>query len=426
MALPEDVQWSEAHYTTKQIVEHFRLPKIFKVTRGAHETDDRDTLENLQVIRIHQVYKQRRAIATDERGRHYSIPVDYDIPFETLPVNSSRPEPQYLSEILRDNNLPKKVQFSNQMQLDAWFIDSNVKVDSNFGTLTLTKVYEESYLHTNAINDGDLDVEIILIPAFTKSHFCVAEGLRSGDDKQWAEIVERYNAIAEQKVDFGSKTGNTDISVYRPGSTEGNRQDYANIEPSQHIRVRSRKSRLYENNLNTGSEKPAMEQKKVDPKLAQRPLPPSPVKGAPTRQPIRPLSDTDDGVTLVKREPRKEIPKNDFEKKKKATKTTQKAEKNRLGPKKGSKSDKKFKSLDEVPSDLTKLSVVQVGNLLQLLDLESLVSVFEEREIDGFALKQLTVNHLTDKMGVAKVDALNLTVFVMENHKQKKKKFSFF
>ncbi|XP_077990310.1 uncharacterized protein LOC144444677 [Glandiceps talaboti] len=422
MALLDKVSWSETSYTIRQVVEHFRLPKIFKVTRGVYGTEDTGSLANLQVVRIHQQYKQQRVIAADERGRHFSVPVDYDIPFEVVTGTSSKPESKYLSEILREHSLPKKVRFSNQMELEAWYIDNNVRVDNDFGSFTLMKVYDETYLHANAINNGVLHEAILLIPAYVKFEFCVAEGLQNGNVKEWADLKQGYDVIVKEKVDFSIKSGNRDISMYDfTRKVSENRFDYEHIEPNKTIRIRSRKSRLYEYNVDSEEKKTMNDSKMEFRQAAPRPLPPTPSTDYES-----PLG-TDDGVTLLKKVPRAEMPKNDFSQKKKTPKKPEKGEQNRLGPKRGGKSDKKFKTLQEVPSDLTKLSVNQVCNLLQLLELGSITKVFDEKNIDGFELRKLSANQMVDVMGVSRADALRITTFVMENHKPKKKSsFSFF
>nr|XP_006825535.1 PREDICTED: uncharacterized protein LOC102803885 [Saccoglossus kowalevskii] len=254
-----------------------------------------------------------------------------------------------------------------------------------------------------------------------KLEFAVAEGFSNSDDKHWEDMKRAYDAIVLQRVDFDqSQTGNKDISMYFPRNVQRHHHDYANIEPNKTIRIRSKKSRSYENRLDIDSE-PRMNNS-PDHTNAKTSIPaPAPPVGKSLDPPIF----SEDGITLVKKEARSEPAKNDFTKKKnKKEKNTSGV--NKSGPNRGGKSDKRYKSLSELPSDLTKLTVGQVGDLLRLLDLELWVALFDENGVDGELLRKLTAVQLTENFKLPRVDALKITTYYMENHKEKKKKFALF
>ncbi|XP_077989786.1 uncharacterized protein LOC144444247 [Glandiceps talaboti] len=241
MASLDQVRWSEKSYSIQEIINLFRLPKICKVTSGLYGTEDTETLGNLQVVRIHRQHSQRRVVATDDRGRHFSLPTDWDIPFEVVPINPHNREPTLLSNILESCSLPKKVMFSSQYQVDARHVENNVKIDSDFGPLTLTVTYMEDYLQANAINNGILDEEVLVIPAFMKLEFSIAEGIEDRSPDHWNELQQCYDTMVQQKVNFDKHAGNKDMAMYFPRNVEQNKHNYSYMRPNRTIRISTKK-----------------------------------------------------------------------------------------------------------------------------------------------------------------------------------------
>ncbi|XP_070534463.1 uncharacterized protein [Ptychodera flava] len=266
MASLDDIRWSQKSYSIHEILTLFSLPKICKVTSGLYGTEDIETLGNLQIVRIHRQQSQRRVVAVDNhRGRHFSIPVNFDIPFEILPITSANTEPKFLVDILEKISLPQKVSFAQESELDAWYIGQNVKVDGSFGALTLVKTFMEQYLQANAINNGILDEEILHIPAYMALEFSIAEGLREGSSGDWDELQQRYGAMVADRVSFDKEQGNRDIAMYFPRNVERNQSNYSYIRPNRSIRISTKRQNLYDNRTAAISDR-----------KSYRPLPPTP------------------------------------------------------------------------------------------------------------------------------------------------------
>ncbi|XP_071954334.1 uncharacterized protein [Antedon mediterranea] len=210
----DNIAWSKRAYTLNELLNSYKFPLIVQVVRGHYGSEDTDSLGMGQIVRIHRKQTQKRVIAVEERrGRRISIPRDYSIPFELVPVRRET-RPRTLDEILCDHVLPVKVQFSRHMKLE-YHVDNQVMIDEDFGTMVIEEIYDEPYLQGNAINFSVLDNDIIDITAYLRLEFTIAEGLLGDDTRNlFKTMCDDLDSVVEEKIDYNQDTGNQHIAVY--------------------------------------------------------------------------------------------------------------------------------------------------------------------------------------------------------------------
>ncbi|XP_033104219.1 uncharacterized protein LOC117106851 [Anneissia japonica] len=237
MAEMDRIVWSKRAYMLDELLSSHRFPLIVQVVRGHYGSEDTDSLGMGQILRIHRKQRRKRVIAVEDgRGRRLSIPRDFNIPFERLPVKRET-RGQLLDEILCDHQLPIKVQFSRQAKLD-YYVDSDVMVDENFGTLTIEHIYDEMTLQGNAINFGVLDYAIIDIPAYLKLEFSKAEGILGAKDQStFKSLCESLDAIVESEINYEGAPGNQNIPLYYPRKDNTNLNIESTIMPDKTLSI---------------------------------------------------------------------------------------------------------------------------------------------------------------------------------------------
>ncbi|XP_006825540.1 uncharacterized protein LOC100370040 [Saccoglossus kowalevskii] len=240
----EDIRWSAITYGLKDLADKYTFPKIVKVTRGFYARSENESLANEQVLRIHRVQSQPRVVAVDRRGRHLSIPVKFRFSkFDVFTNGKPEGDAKYMWDIVEHHLLPVDVQFSSQNDLvfSVQYIDNSVKLDENFGKLTLKTLYDESYLQGNAINNNILDRTVINVPMYCKLSVSVACGFVSGSPDMWQSYQSMLSTTVSNKVDFKHAPGSLDISLFSERSLDSvELHHYEEIQPSGTLTIQSR------------------------------------------------------------------------------------------------------------------------------------------------------------------------------------------
>ncbi|XP_077862254.1 uncharacterized protein LOC144343711 [Saccoglossus kowalevskii] len=236
------IKWSKKVYTLKHLIKHFELPQIVKVISGWHGNDNCETISSGQIIRIANKFSQSRVVAEDELKRHVSIPRDYPFKFEILPIKDDVRKTFTVEEILEKFSLPQKIRMDKQDLSIS--IDGTEKMGYSFGNLTLLRSHDITYLGGNSMTLDSISKMPLILPMYILAEVAVAEGLVGGTKTQWKEWKFRRTQFVESNVDFTHDVGQNDISIYGTNEVKEKKADgqdiYEEIEPKMQVRIRSR------------------------------------------------------------------------------------------------------------------------------------------------------------------------------------------
>ncbi|KAK6186821.1 hypothetical protein SNE40_006091 [Patella caerulea] len=241
MATDMKFELNSESLSIRNVYEKFahRLPVIIQVTQGHYGDIDIDTFSTGHVMRIHSYSKQRRVVARDTHGRHLSFPVDYPIKFRVARTQKKAGREQSLREIIDQNTLPVRIELCLPPPGYSLHIGQSIKQIETFGTLHLTNFYDETYLLANSINEGQLDPEILFVPIYLQNLVVAVVSGIEGQPRSVFSTFQREMDEAVNEISYEVAGGNTDIAVYSPEllsrSTE-NVYDY--IEPTHFIKYR--------------------------------------------------------------------------------------------------------------------------------------------------------------------------------------------
>ncbi|XP_050394815.1 uncharacterized protein LOC126812429 [Patella vulgata] len=225
----------------RNVYEKFahRLPVIIQVKQGHYGDIDIDTYSTGHVMRIHSYSKQRRVVARDTHGRHLSFPVNYPIKFRVARTQKKAGREQSLRDIIDQNTLPVRIELCLPPPGYSLHIGESIKQIETIGTLHLTNFYDETYLLANSINEGQLDREILYVPIYLQNLVVAVVSGIEGQPRSVFSTFQREMDEAVNDISYEVAGGNTDIAVYSPDllsrSTE-NVYDY--IEPTHFIKYR--------------------------------------------------------------------------------------------------------------------------------------------------------------------------------------------
>ncbi|XP_072349075.1 uncharacterized protein [Scyliorhinus torazame] len=369
------IEWTAEEYSLKEFLRTFptSLPKIVKVTEGFLGRQEVDTLSASTVLRIHCLFLQRRAIVECKNGSILSIPVNLESMVFNVVDQKHKTGPFTMKEVLLHFNLPVTITSTKDLTFREMYNPRSK--DQELKQMTVKQTYDQEYLLGHSmLESGKLLIRSpVVIPMYMKEiKLVIAEGIKSGDETEWNRLCDSYDKMVK---DIGNLDHFifTDITLLDKDKLDHYTGEYAEIEPIyidlnkmdleqeyQEIQARRSLPEIPNDNLvqSQGEQKPK--------------LPPKPniemgfsrYVAAPTSR-IKPLFTVSRSSNYIQ---------------------TQKA--------------KRIISMSEVPSDLRHLSVDEVCDCLQLLNLGKYIETFQSEQIDGHLLSDLNRDIMQNTFGM--------------------------
>ncbi|XP_041372687.1 uncharacterized protein LOC121385960 [Gigantopelta aegis] len=214
------------------------LPRLAIVTQGFDGGVELDTLGIGQVMRIQGACKQKRAVAIDGAGRNITIPLDYPLKFRFYKRKKKDVLGQNLGEIVRTHALPVQLEFvcSEDYRFDVCNTQASVK---SFGKLTVSKVYDETYLIANTIQEGVFELHTILVPLYLqKVLVSTVVGIKDQTSEQFRDFVCGIEDAATRTI-YDGKTGNENIAMYNQADIDESKSEnvYELLEPASFFKI---------------------------------------------------------------------------------------------------------------------------------------------------------------------------------------------
>ncbi|XP_043536576.1 uncharacterized protein LOC122542645 [Chiloscyllium plagiosum] len=150
------------------------------------------------ILRIHSLYLQKRAIAESHNQTVLSIPVNLESVMFDVVHQKHKTGPFTMKEVLRHFNLP--VTISSTDNLTYKEMNNPKSKDHELRQLSVKQIYEQKFLlGHNIINNGKLSVRYpTVIPMYMKEiKVVVAEGLKGKSETEWNIMCNHYNKIVK-------------------------------------------------------------------------------------------------------------------------------------------------------------------------------------------------------------------------------------
>uniref|UniRef100_UPI00398EB4C3 uncharacterized protein n=1 Tax=Pristiophorus japonicus TaxID=55135 RepID=UPI00398EB4C3 len=370
------IQWTARDYSLNEFLRKFRtaFPKVVKVTEGFLGRQEVDTISASTILRIHSLYSQRRAIAECKNGSILSIPVNLESMMFSVVNHKHKTGPFTMKDVLLHFKLPVTITSADDLTFRE--INSPRSKYQELRQLIVKQTYEQEFLLGHTINDsGNLLIRYpTVIPMYMKEiKLVVAEGLDSKDETEWNTFCNNYDKTVNELGHLDHFIC-TDITLLDNEMTQYT-GEYAEIEP------------IY---ITLNTKKPENKYLAIPP----RQIPPPVLKDNPTQS-------RGGNKPQV---PAKPNPEMDFSR-------PVPAPKQKMGITtlfKGSYTPgdiqrykaKHIASMSEVPDDLQHLSVDEVCDCLNLLNMGKYIETFQSQQIDGHLLFDLDRDIMQNTFGM--------------------------
>ncbi|KAK7088013.1 hypothetical protein V1264_021991 [Littorina saxatilis] len=225
-------------YTAKHLSDLYRyhLPMLVAVSRGFYGNREEMTFSTGQILRLHELRQQQRALVHDDTKNTLSVPLDYKHLFF---VGGDRSESFTLRQIAEKYSLPVKVVFSD----DHVHFDSDNDHSRSLVSLTIIKVHSETYFVANTIANGEPLDEVITIPFYLKQvTFCPVIGVRGQGITDGGQTVIDTLLCPQSlaRVDFKKDHSDKEIVQLCRKPLKATDNIYANIETNIFISVKGK------------------------------------------------------------------------------------------------------------------------------------------------------------------------------------------
>ncbi|KAE8617107.1 hypothetical protein XENTR_v10008984 [Xenopus tropicalis] len=232
------VRWTENEYSLNGYVSKYisSFPNIIQITEGFLGKQEIDSISSSMVIRVHSLYSQRRVIA-ESKGKLFSIPIKLKtlkfIPSGegSSPINGPILQlPMTLQEILSNYHLPVAIQSYKALSFKE---KGDVKSqDEILPELLLKDTYEENFLLGHPIDKSKIFTkEPIMVPMYMKElKLVVALGFTSDDKDKWNKTCEWLTKQVENEGDM-SQVAFEEIYLLDKKNLSSQEPRYSTIEP---------------------------------------------------------------------------------------------------------------------------------------------------------------------------------------------------
>ncbi|KAM9311823.1 uncharacterized protein PAF06_009686 [Gastrophryne carolinensis] len=407
------VKWSINEYTLQKYVSKFSssFPSIIKITEGFLGKQEIDSVSSGTVIRVHSLYSQSRVIAENIGGKLFSLPAKLTS-FTFLLATDNGPAacpnkqvPTTLQDILANYSLPVTVRTSKALQYKQK--GDKQSQDERLCELTLQDTYEEIFLLGHPIDKGKIFTkEPIIIPMYMKElKLVVATGFLNGNTSQWNITCDLLTKQVKNQGDIANTTVD-EVYLLDRKDLKPQEHNYSTIEPIyldiNEINVDSNKPKqqIGKGSYNVYQYQIISELKDLQLKQAENTDPPADksYNAAKTDPPA------DKSYNAAKTDPPADKSCN-------AAKTDPPADKSCNAAKTDPPADISFKSLNEVPSDLHNLSVTQICECLNLLNMGQYIKAFESSQVDGQLVYDLNQEMMNTCLGMNVLNSIKFLKF---------------
>ncbi|XP_015198561.1 uncharacterized protein [Lepisosteus oculatus] len=355
------ILWCTKEYTIKEFATKFKdsFPKIIKVTQGFLGRQELDSISSSTLIHVHSLYSQMRAVAEYKSGKILSMPTTFNTVTFYIKSGGKPDGPYTLQAILETFPLPVSVQPTTVLSLNTKNLQSS---DQKLDSLTITQTYQEMFLLGYSISStGTLMVQVpMVLPMYMKDvRLALAEGLEGQSQEQWDTICTAHSNLIKELGHMDHFIFQ-DITLLDKSALSNHGSVYAELEPIyMSIQKEGAEIALYQCLGDSTPENSSIKEK------------PPPLPSGPGLPPPLPQKDTEVQVPLP---------------------TT-------------------FQTLAEVPTDLHGLSVAEVCDCLQLLNLGQYAEAFQHEQVDGSFLYMLEPDMMSDVMGMKSLHIAKLLHF---------------
>lgn len=201
--------WTDENICVVSLIRDYsnRFPIIVKASRGYYG-EGRFKLATGQVFQIYGSCEERRVKAIDSAGRLLSLPHDLTI---NVKIKCSKNNKQTVGNkgyMKLSDALEKVNELPITFDVDSYNGDLEESVAGLVSSqLTITNIYNCSYLLANNIDNGWLDSnEIVMIPEDLKATFNVACGLKEASVDEWKDYCGMFERTARH-LKFSTITG---------------------------------------------------------------------------------------------------------------------------------------------------------------------------------------------------------------------------
>ncbi|XP_077989785.1 uncharacterized protein LOC144444246 [Glandiceps talaboti] len=418
------VQWSKTEISLEQLIEDYEFPQIIRVTQGYFDVDRDEgapcTLQGDDIVLFHEYITQSRVVAEDKYGQHITIAKDFNYKFEVFgderiaEVGSAGPFT--IPELLERYEYPVKVRLAKNsngyIPIKEVFEYREIR---DFGDVTFTKSHTANYLIGHCLNGCDLNsynaIAVLPIPKIKID--CVVGTIRvDGKDKEWLRFVLKLSKLARQSFDFEDFISkDNDAYLLKAGQVPEDEDNYASIKPKF----------IHGGNKTPGG---SVQNTKIDTKYAdyrqflKRP------------QEIAKLYDHDitpgeerelrDRLASSKQkiyeifEPKRETfePPPDIPPREKLKPSPRIRPSQKVQPLTVVETPTKKTPMFVLPNDVKTLTIAGVSNCLNTLGMEKYVDRFQEVQVDGHLLLNMTKEMFRNDIGMNEFEAMKLYRFI--------------
>ncbi|XP_041466281.1 uncharacterized protein LOC121416829 [Lytechinus variegatus] len=208
-----EVMWTDKTFRLQELPAYFGFPLLIKVVKGSDDMEHKEKFAKGEILRIDGEERQRRVIATDSKGRHWSFPVHIGAKFDVKSKKEKR-KSMYMSEIVEAEKLPKKFCFAKKddMQIKITGEEhSGPLIEGDFKTKELTRV---RIFKANRITDGDITLKVVFLPAYMDVEVVIATKLACEPDAYWDDYMDAMTRDINKKVNLNMYRGKSDIQIY--------------------------------------------------------------------------------------------------------------------------------------------------------------------------------------------------------------------
>lgn len=242
MADFEYVHKADEALTAKELYDryHTHLPILVYVVQGFYGNREEMVFSTGQVLRLHSVKEQKRALVHDDRKYTLTVPLDYDHEFF---IGHDRTKSFKLGQIVKNHKLPvKNVEFADpQVHFDLG--DNSTHT---FKKLNVIRVYDESYFLANTMAQGVPLEEVLPIPLYLMEvKFSVVVGLRGKGitDGGQARMQQWLSDRVVDKFDFGGAHSDPEMVQLSVKKLKETDNIYENIETNIYYNTNDHGSR---------------------------------------------------------------------------------------------------------------------------------------------------------------------------------------
>eukprot|EP00057_Strongylocentrotus_purpuratus_P002975 XP_003725630.1 PREDICTED: histone-lysine N-methyltransferase SETD1A [Strongylocentrotus purpuratus] len=208
-----EIMWTDKPFRLRELPASFGFPLLIKVTKGSDDMEHKEKFSTGEILRIDGEERQRRVIAADSKGRHWSFPVHIGAKFD-VKGKKDRRNSMYMSEIVEAKKLPKKFCFAKKDEMQMRITGeehSGPLVEGDFKTKEVTKV---RIFKANRISDGDIKLKVVFLPAYMDVEVVIATKFACEPDAYWEEYMDAMTRDINKKVNLNMYRGKSDIQIY--------------------------------------------------------------------------------------------------------------------------------------------------------------------------------------------------------------------